>query len=168
MHDLGVVAQVRSTGHGARSGTERGFKFYVGGGLGAVPHQAKVLREFVPEDELLPLTQAVCRVFGRLGEKKRNRARARVKFLVAKLGIEEFTRLVDEELAQDLPADDQWTAYLDDLAITDEARSDSRPAAELEPGPRPEGFAEWLATQRLRANARRATSPSPSTCPSAT
>ncbi|MCY3927073.1 MAG: nitrite/sulfite reductase [Acidobacteria bacterium] len=146
MHDLGVVAQVRKAGNGTSSDAERGFRVYVGGGLGAVPHQAKVLREFVREDELLPLAQAVCRVFGRLGE-KRNRARARVKFLVAKLGIEEFTRLVDEELAV-LPADDRWTAYLDDLSITDEAPT--RPAATLEPGPRPEGFAEWLGSNVQR------------------
>ncbi len=146
MHDLGAVAQVRPTGNGTSSGTERGFKVYVGGGLGAVPHQAKVLREFVREDELLPLAQAVCRVFGRLGE-KRNRARARVKFLVAKLGIEEFTRLVDEELAI-LPPDDRWSAYLDDLSATDE--EPTRPAAALSPGDRPEGFAEWLGSNVQR------------------
>ena len=145
MHDLGVLAQVRTTGNGTKS-TERGFKVFVGGGLGPVPHQAKVLREFVREDELLPLAQAVCRVFGRLGE-KRNRARARIKFLVAKLGIEEFTRLVDEELAI-LPVDERWTAYLDHLDVADE--HPTRPGAALEPGPRPEGFAEWLGTNVQR------------------
>ncbi len=145
MHDLGVLAQVRATGNGTRS-SERGFKVFVGGGLGPVPHQAKVLREFVREDELLPLAQAVCRVFGRLGE-KRNRARARIKFLVAKLGIEEFTRLVDEELAV-LPADERWTAYLDRLDVADE--HPTRLGAALEPGPRPEGFAEWLGTNVQR------------------
>ena len=82
----------------------------MGGGLGAVPHQAQLLEAFVPEEELLPLAQAVCRVFARLGEKK-NRARARLKFLVAKLGIEEFRRLVLEERAI-LPEDPRWTAYL--------------------------------------------------------
>ena len=145
MHDLGVLAQVRTTGNGTKS-TERGFKVFVGGGLGPVPHQAKVLREFVREDELLPLAQAVCRVFGRLGE-KRNRARARIKFLVAKLGIEEFTRLVDEELAI-LPDDERWTAYLDRLDVADE--HPTRPGAALEPGPRPEGFAEWLGSNVQR------------------
>ena len=146
MHDLGAVARVRSTGNGTQGGIERGFRVYVGGGLGAVPHHAKVLREFVREDELLPLAQAVCRVFGRLGE-KRNRARARVKFLVAKLGIEEFTRLVDEELAI-LPPDDRWSAYLSDLSITNE--EPTRPAATLTPGPRPEGFAPWLGSNVQR------------------
>ena len=60
----------------------------MGGGLGAVPHQAKLLSEFTPEEELLPQTQAVAWVFARLGEKK-NRNRARIKFLVAQLGIED-------------------------------------------------------------------------------
>jgi sulfite reductase (ferredoxin) len=41
------------------------------------------------------MAQAVCRVFGRLGEKE-NRSRARIKFLVKKLGVEEFKRLVNE------------------------------------------------------------------------
>ena len=66
---------------------KRGFKVVVGGGLGPVPHQAEVLSEFTPEEEFLPEIQAVARVFARLGEKK-NRGRARIKFLVAKLGIE--------------------------------------------------------------------------------
>ena len=44
------------------------------------------------EDEILPTLQAIARVFARLGE-KRNRARARIKFLVAQLGLDEFRRL---------------------------------------------------------------------------
>ena len=47
---------------------QRGFEFYVGGGLGTVPQQAKLLAEFVPEEELLPLVSGdlpgVC-AFGR-------------------------------------------------------------------------------------------------------
>ena len=109
MHDLGYLAQIREV-DGKR---QRGFKVFVGGGLGTVPHQAKVLSEFTTEDEILPQVQAVARVFARLGE-KRNRNRARIKFLVAKLGIEEFRRLVEEE-RKVLPHDDSWTAYLDTL-----------------------------------------------------
>ncbi len=62
---------------------------YVGGGLGAVPYQAKLFDSFVPPEELLPLTQAIARVFARLGEKK-NRNRARIKFLVQDLGHREI------------------------------------------------------------------------------
>jgi sulfite reductase (ferredoxin) len=109
MHDLGFLARVQEVDGVAR----RGFAIYVGGGLGTVPHQAKVLAEFVPEEEILPVSQAVCRVFARLGEKK-NRNRARIKFLVATLGIEEFRRLVEEE-RKVLPYDPRWTAYLADI-----------------------------------------------------
>ena len=56
---------------------------------------------------------AIGRVFARLGEKK-NRARARIKFLVAKLGIDEFKRLVMEE-RKILPYDERWTSYINEL-----------------------------------------------------
>ena len=109
-HDLGAVAQVRNG--------KRGFRVVVGGGLGAVPVQAKVLAEFCPEEELLPLAQAVARVFARLGERQ-SRARARIKFLVQKLGVEEFKKLVVEE-RKTLRPDARWTAFLEDLHATDE------------------------------------------------
>ena len=138
MHDLGLIAKTRVENGQSR----RGFTFYVGGGLGAVPHQAQVLDDFVAEEEILPLAQAVCRVFARLGEKK-NRARARLKFLVAKLGIEEFRRLVLEERAI-LPQDERWTLYMDNLGVTDEGPA--RPAGALPEEPHPEGFADWMAS----------------------
>ena len=76
MHDLGFIARTTVV-----DGVERrGFETYVGGGLGAVPHKAKMFDEFLPEEELLPLAQAIARVFARLGEKK-NRARARISLV---------------------------------------------------------------------------------------
>ena len=65
MHDFGGIARVREV-----DGVEqRGFEFYVGGGLGAVPHQAELFDEFLPEEELLPICQSISRVFARLGKK---------------------------------------------------------------------------------------------------
>src|SRR5262249_51925068 len=119
---------------------KRGFKVVVGGGLGAVPYQAETLSEFTPVEELLPEMQAVARVFARLGEKK-NRNRARIKFLVDKLGLEEFRRLVAEE-RRTLPHDECWTAYLKDLPRTQGAPV--RPPAQLGDGPRAEGFDAWF------------------------
>jgi sulfite reductase (ferredoxin) len=116
MHDIGLVAATRADSGGP---ARRGFAMYVGGGLGAVPYQAKLFYDFVGEQELLPTAQAICRVFARLGE-KRNRARARLKFLVAKLGLDEFRRLVEEERAI-IPPDERWTSYLDELDATSEA-----------------------------------------------
>ena len=133
-HDAGFVARVKDG--------RRGFKVVVGGGLGPVPHQAKVLSEFTPEEEFLPEIQAVARVFARLGE-KRNRGRARIKFLVAKLGIEVFRQLVAEERAV-LPHDDRWTAFLEELPRTQ--GDPVREPADLPDGERPEGFLPWQAT----------------------
>ncbi len=138
MHDAGFLARVVDG--------KRGFRVVVGGGLGAVPHQAKVLSEFTPEEELLPQIQAVARVFARLGEKK-NRGRARIKFRVAKLGIEEFRRLVEEERRQ-LPYDERWTAFLAELPATGGAPA--RPPAPLAAGERPEGFEAWYASNVYR------------------
>ena len=89
MHDMGALA-VKKTRRGRDI---HGFALYVGGGLGTVRYEAKLFDAFLPPEELLPIAQSIARVFGRLGEKK-NRAQARLKFLVAKLGIKEFRRLV--------------------------------------------------------------------------
>ena len=114
MHDFGAIAVTRETG----GRVQRGFEVHVGGGLGAVPHEARLFDPFMAEEEILPTLQAIARVFARLGE-KRNRARARIKFLVAQLGIDEFRRLVQEE-RRSLAPDERWTAYLADLDSADE------------------------------------------------
>ncbi|MDX1413586.1 MAG: nitrite/sulfite reductase [Candidatus Promineifilaceae bacterium] len=142
MHDLGFLAQVKSIA----GEWVRGFDVYVGGGLGTIPHQAKLLAEFVAEEEILPLAQSVARVFARLGE-KRNRNRARLKFLVAKLGIEEFRRLVREEREQ-LPYDARWTAYLNDLPQYRETAL--KPAVNLNGRSQEPDFRAWLETNVYR------------------
>src|SRR5271169_1800812 len=115
MHDVGFIASTRN-----ENGVEkRGFQMFVGGGLGAVPYMAKLFDSFVPVDEILPLTQAIARVFARLGEKK-NRNRARIKFLVQDLGIEKFKELVLEE-RKILPHDPRWAGYVKDAEQLEEA-----------------------------------------------
>ena len=140
MHDLGAVAAVRNVD----GKEERGFEVYVGGGLGAVPHQAKLYSEFVPVDDMLPLAQAISRVFAALGEKK-NRARARMKFLVDKLGIEEFRRLVDEERAK-LAEDPAWkdSAIDSDLYVDEPLRDGSQ--LDLNNAVLSDGFRAWAKT----------------------
>jgi len=138
MHDIGAVAKVKDG--------KRGFEFYVGGGLGSVPHQAKLFDAFVPEEELLPLSQAISRIFARLGEKK-NRNTARLKFLVNKLGIEEFKRVVLEE-RKALAPDPAWTAFLEDLHVTDE--KPPKAAQPLNGQHRTEGFETWMSSNAYR------------------
>lgn len=143
MHDLGAVAVIREVD----GKPKRGFELYVGGGLGTVPYQAKLFDEFVPEEELLPISQATARVFARLGEKK-NRNTARVKFLVNKLGIEEFKRLVLAERAI-LEHDDRWTSYLKDVAEYKEEPLKPPSLLQLD-NVLPEGYSRWHETNVYR------------------
>ncbi|QKJ29452.1 HEPN domain-containing protein [Mucilaginibacter mali] len=85
IHDIGVIPKLR--------GEERGFKVLLGGGLGAQPAIASIVHGFLPEDELIPFIESVIRVFDRYGERN-NRNKARMKFVVAKLGLDELLRLV--------------------------------------------------------------------------
>ena len=137
MHDAGYVARIQDG--------RKGFKVVVGGGLGTVPHQAEVLSEFTPVEEFLLEIQAVARVFARHGEKD-NRNRARLKFLVAKLGIDEFRRLVEEEKAT-IPPDPRHAGLIEELPEVGGAPV--RDPAGLNGAPRPAGFDEWH-----RSNAR--------------
>ncbi len=137
MHDLGLVAATRT-----ENGVEkRGFAMYVGGGLGAVPYQAKLFDPFVPPEELLPLAQAIARVYARLGEKK-NRNRARIKFLIQDLGIEKFRELVLEE-RKALEPDPRWTEYIQEALQAEE--KPLKPAEKLQ-GTGSEAFQRWLKT----------------------
>ena len=91
-HDFGFIPRLR----GNNGTSERGFKVVVGGGLGAISINAHTVSEFLPADEIIPFTEAAIRVFDRHGERQK-RQKARMKFLVKKLGLEEFIRLVEEE-----------------------------------------------------------------------
>src|SRR6202167_137209 len=137
IHDVGFIAATRM-----ENGVEkRGFQMFVGGGLGAVPYMAKLFDSFVPVEEILPLSQAIARVYARLGEKK-NRNRARIKFLIQDLGIEKFKQLVLEE-RKTLPHDPRWTDYLKDTEQFKEVPL--TPGGEW-PSTDSAGFKRWLAT----------------------
>ena len=143
MHDMGALAVEKEID----GQLKRGFTLYVGGGLGAVPHEAKVFDEFVPEEELLPLAQAIARVFARLGEKK-NRARARIKFLVAKMGIEKFREEVLKE-REILPHDPRWTGLGEECSSQwkEEPLKESAPLNGVDT---PEGFDTWYTTNAYK------------------
>lgn len=84
IHDIGLLAVKRADG-------VIGFRMVAGGGLGSAPRVAQLLREFTPMDELIPSIEAVIKVFDTLGNRK-NRNKARMKFVIDKLGFEEFKR----------------------------------------------------------------------------
>ena len=92
IHDIGFIAKVREV-----DGVEqRGFKVVIAGGLGGQPHLAETVYEFLPQEDIIPYSEAVVRVFDRHGERAR-RNKARLKYLVKKIGVEEFQRLVTLE-----------------------------------------------------------------------
>ncbi|MBI3357016.1 MAG: sulfurtransferase TusA family protein, partial [Nitrospirae bacterium] len=84
IHDIGLLAVKRVDG-------VIGFRMVAGGGLGSAPRIAQLLREFTPMEELIPSIEAVIKVFDTLGNRK-NRNKARMKFVIEKLGFEEFKR----------------------------------------------------------------------------
>jgi sulfite reductase (ferredoxin) len=136
MHDIGFTALVREVD----GRLQRGFKIVVGGGLGPVPRQARTLTEFAPAEELLPLTQAVCRVFGKHGEKK-NRNAARIKFLVDKWGIEKFREEVFAT-RKELREDPRWLDRLKGAEA--EAEGPLKPPGQFSAVQGNDPFQQWL------------------------
>jgi len=95
IHDIGFIPRVRDG--------VRGFEIVVGGGTSIMPRIAPTLYEFVAADdgEYLKVTEAALRIFDRQDWLRVNRARARIKVLVDKIGIEAFREMVDRELEGD-------------------------------------------------------------------
>ena len=92
MHDLGAIPRIREI----NGELKRGFKVVVGGGLGAQPFLAITTHEFLAEEFLIPYIESVLRVFDRHGERA-SRHKARIKFLIQKIGIDAFNELATAE-----------------------------------------------------------------------
>lgn len=90
INDVGLRAKVQ--------GGVRGFEMFVAGGLSTSPRPGYRLHAFIPADELLGRVEAVIRLFGRLGNRK-NRARARLKYVMKTLGEAGFVAAYEEEVA---------------------------------------------------------------------
>ena len=95
IHDIGFWA-VTITQEGK---VRRGFRVYLGGGLGASPQLAQLYTDFLPAEEVLNLAASILRLFDRYGERKA-RMKARMKFLVQSLGWEAFVSALNEEREQ--------------------------------------------------------------------
>ena len=90
LHDIGLKLVSRNG--------EIGAEVYAGGGMGRTPMVAPLIRDFVPEDEIVPYLEACLRVYNRYGRRD-NKYKARIKILVHELGVEEYKRQVEEEFA---------------------------------------------------------------------
>jgi sulfite reductase beta subunit-like hemoprotein/uncharacterized protein (UPF0332 family) len=93
IHDIGLLARTRPDGQGR---LQRGFRVWLGGGLGAAPQAALPYCDFLPESELFNLVTATLRLFDRYGERKA-RMKARMKFLVETMGWEKFREELEIE-----------------------------------------------------------------------
>ncbi len=93
-HDIGLQVVQRD---GAR-----GFRVIVGGGLGRTPMIGKVMREFLPETDLLPYLEAIVSVYNLLGRRD-NKYKARIKITVHENGIDKIRALTEQEFAQRRP-----------------------------------------------------------------
>ena len=89
-NDAGVIATTRTFDDGS---VEQGFRVYIAGGLGTTPFPALALEDFTSREDLLPTLEAVLRVFEQTGNRD-NKLRARMKWVVDQLGIDEVRRRV--------------------------------------------------------------------------
>lgn len=125
--DVGLIGKQKDGRHG--------FAVHVGGGLGAHSRVADPFEDFVPVEEIHLVAEAVKRVFDKNGNRK-NKNKARLRFLIEGIGLERFRALYEEELAQ--------------LRSSETPRPEIRP---LRPVPRPaqeaveemgDGYREWV------------------------
>jgi len=143
MHDVGMLARIRDG--------KRGFKIVVGGGLSTRPLMAETLREFVPAEDFLLNCEAVLRVFNDQDEERKSIAKARIKFTIARLGIDTFRDMVDEELKGD------WAKKeidLESLMFTDDEEADA-PGVPSSSNPEPTGDAVYDNWKRTSVAAQR-------------
>ena len=102
-NDVGVIAASRTHPDGS---VEQGFRIYIAGGLGTTPFPALALEEFTSRGDLLPTIESVLRVFDQTGNRD-NKLRARLKWVVDQLGIDEVRRRV-VATRKFLPASSTW------------------------------------------------------------
>ncbi|HXN06116.1 MAG TPA: sulfurtransferase TusA family protein [Nitrospiria bacterium] len=147
IHDLGMVAAVKKLEDGRE---ERGFQVFAGGGLGAMPRIAHLLETFIPTTELTRVCEAVIKVFDRFGNRK-NRNRARLKFVIDKLGMNQFNKLYREEFeklranaeaALQLPVVQEGQIQLH----SGNGEKSPLPVHDAGNGKLPASYAEWLKT----------------------
>ena len=91
VHDIGIRIVRNAAG-------ELGYKVLVGGGLGRTPFIGKVVREFLPEADLLAYLEAILRVYN-LSGRRDNKYKARIKILVHETGTEAFIAQVEQAFA---------------------------------------------------------------------
>jgi sulfite reductase beta subunit-like hemoprotein len=129
IHDIAFLARVNAEG-------ERGCEIRVGGGTSIMPRVAPTLYEFVGLDdgEYLKIAEACLRIFDRQEFLRVNRARARIKVLIDKIGIDAFREMVEEELQGDWVAERDFDV-VDRLSWRDDEAASAPPVPETYASP---------------------------------
>ena len=109
-NDAGIVATSRTFEDGS---VEQGFRVYIAGGLGTTPFPALALEEFTTREDLLPTIESILRVFDQTGNRD-NKLRARMKWAVDQLGIDEVRRRIFATRKL-LPASATWPGGIPDV-----------------------------------------------------
>ena len=140
--DVGLLPQIQEIDGEKR----KGFKIFLGGGLGNRSFVGHQLEDFTPVEDLLYTSMAVIRIFDRMGDRK-NLARNRMRYLVNDLGWEKFQNLVLKERAVvkatqsvivKLNIDDSINEIQRPISVSDESASV------------PDGFARWEKTNVIK------------------
>lgn len=100
IHDLGFIPKINNH--------VKGFKVLIGGGLGAQPFHAQTAKEFLPANEIIAFTEKVIRVFDEYGERT-NRHKARLKYLIDKIGLDVFLEYVESTKNVIYPISENFT-----------------------------------------------------------
>ncbi|WP_353189593.1 DUF2849 domain-containing protein [Pandoraea pnomenusa] len=91
-HDIGILARTNEQG-------EVGFQIYAGGGLGRTPIVGTLVRDWLPESDLLRFVEAILRVYNALGRRD-NIYKARIKILIKEMQPAKFIEMIEEEFAR--------------------------------------------------------------------
>jgi sulfite reductase beta subunit-like hemoprotein len=124
IHDLGFVPRIREI-----DGEEvKGFEIRTGGGTSIMPRVGAPFWDFatVDDGDYIKVSEAVLRIFDRQDDLRANRARARIKFLIDRVGIDEFRRMVEAELEGDWVNERDFNP--DPLLFVDDEQAKAPPA----------------------------------------
>ena len=155
--DIGLVPAIKSSTENDSGETIRGFKIYLGGGLGAASFIGHLLEDFTSEDRVLATCMATIRLFDRHGNRQ-NMARNRMRYLVHEIGWEKFQKMVLQERSIVEMTTSHSTAKLYDVKSHEDTRQllpkaprimSKLPMLNLKVTKDSSGFDRWLHTNAV-------------------
>ncbi len=139
--DIGLIPQHKEVD----GKIKKGFKVFLGGGLGNWSSVGYQLEEFTPEDDLLYTILAVIKLFDRLGNRK-NMARNRLRYLVNEMGWEKFRSI----FLKKRQVTRTTQSIIHKLDVDDTPQEYTPPVVSVETSTTPAGYSRWLKTNTLK------------------